>query len=64
MPGTVIEVKIEEGKKVEKGDAMFILSAMKMEMVVQSPISGLVKKIFVSKDSRIEGNDLLVEIDE
>lgn len=64
MPGTVIEVKIEEGKKVEKGDAMFILSAMKMEMVVQSPVSGLVKKIFVSKDSRIEGNDLLVEIDE
>lgn len=64
MPGTVIEVKIEEGKKVEKGDAMFILSAMKMEMVVQAPISGLVKKIFVSKDSRIEGNDLLVEIDD
>lgn len=64
MPGTVIEVKIEEGKKVEKGDAMFILSAMKMEMVVQAPISGLVKKIFVSKDSRIEGNDLLVEIED
>lgn len=64
MPGTVIEVKIEEGKKVEKGDAMFILSAMKMEMVVQAPVSGLVKKIFVSKDSRIEGNDLLVEIDD
>lgn len=64
MPGTVIEVKIEEGKKVEKGDAMFILSAMKMEMVVQAPISGVVKKIFVSKDSRIVGNDLLVEIEE
>lgn len=64
MPGTVIEVKIEEGKKVEKGDAMFILSAMKMEMVVQAPISGLVKKVFVSKDSRIEGNDLLVEIED
>lgn len=62
MPGTVIEVKIEEGKKVEKGDAMFILSAMKMEMVVQAPVSGVVKKLFVSKDSRIEGNDLLVEI--
>lgn len=64
MPGTVIEVKIEEGKKVEKGDAMFILSAMKMEMVVQAPVSGLVKKIYVSKDSRIEGNDLLVEIED
>lgn len=64
MPGTVIEIKIEEGKKVEKGDAMFILSAMKMEMVVQAPISGIVKKLFVSKDSRIEGNDLLVEIEE
>ncbi len=64
MPGTVIDIKIEEGKKVEKGDAMFILSAMKMEMVVQAPVAGTVKKIFVSKDSRIEGNDLLVEIEE
>ncbi|GFS64598.1 pyruvate carboxylase, mitochondrial [Trichonephila inaurata madagascariensis] len=64
MPGTVIDVKIEEGKKVQKGDAMIILSAMKMEMVVQAPVSGTVKKVHAAKDMKVEGNDLLVDIEE
>ncbi|XP_015913705.1 pyruvate carboxylase, mitochondrial [Parasteatoda tepidariorum] len=63
MPGTVIDVKIEEGKRVEKGDAMIILSAMKMEMVVQAPISGMVKKVHAANEMKVEGNDLLVEIE-
>ncbi|CAL1284614.1 unnamed protein product [Larinioides sclopetarius] len=64
MPGTVIDVKVQEGKQVNKGDAMIILSAMKMEMVVQAPVSGTVKKVHVSKDIKVEGNDLLVDIEE
>ncbi|GIY75433.1 pyruvate carboxylase, mitochondrial [Caerostris darwini] len=64
MPGTVIDVKVQEGKKVKKGDAMIILSAMKMEMVVQAPVSGTIKKVHVTKDMKIEGNDLLIEIEE
>ncbi|KAF8793654.1 Pyruvate carboxylase like protein [Argiope bruennichi] len=64
MPGTVIDVKVEEGKQVNKGDAMIILSAMKMEMVVQAPVSGKVKKVHAAKDMKVEGNDLLVDIEE
>ncbi|GIY61775.1 pyruvate carboxylase, mitochondrial [Caerostris extrusa] len=64
MPGTVIDVKVQEGKKVKKGDAMIILSAMKMEMVVQAPVSGTIKKVHVTKDMKIEGNDLLIEIED
>lgn len=63
MPGTVIDIKIEEGKHVEKGEAMIVLSAMKMEMIVQAPVSGTVKKISASIDMKVEGNDLLVEIE-
>ena len=63
MPGSVIEVKVKEGDKVEKGQPLIVLSAMKMEMIVQSPVAGTVKKILATKDMRLEGNDLIMNID-
>ena len=63
MPGTVIEVKVKVGDKVEKGANLLVLSAMKMETVVKSPVSGTVMKVEVAKGQKLEGDDLLVEID-
>lgn len=62
MPGTVIDVRVKEGDKVEKGQPLIVLSAMKMEMVVQSPVSGTVKKIIAEKDMKLAGDDLIMEI--
>lgn len=63
MPGTVIDVRVKEGDRVEKGKPLIVLSAMKMEMVVQSPVAGTVKKIFAKKDMKLEGDDLIMDID-
>lgn len=63
MPGEVIEVKVKEGDKVEKGQPLVILSAMKMEMVVQSPLSGVVKSIAGSRGMKLDGDDLLMTIE-
>lgn len=63
MPGTVIDIRVKEGDKVIKGQPLIVLSAMKMEMVVQSPITGKVKKVFATKDMKLEGDDLILEID-
>ena len=63
MPGTVIDVRVKEGDKVKKGQPLIVLSAMKMEMVVQSPVSGTIKKIVATKDMKLEGNDLVLEIE-
>lgn len=64
MPGQVIDVRVAEGDRVEKGQPLIVLSAMKMEMVVQSPTSGKVKSVHVSKDTKVEGGDLILEIEE
>ncbi|XP_031441371.2 pyruvate carboxylase, mitochondrial-like [Clupea harengus] len=66
MPGKVVEIKVKEGQKVEKGQPLCVLSAMKMETVVNSPVAGTVAKVYVSvaSDSTLEGDDLILEINE
>lgn len=63
MPGTVIDVKVKEGDKVVKGQPLIVLSAMKMEMVVQSPVSGTIKAVVAEKDMKVQGDDLIMDID-
>ncbi|XP_069500890.1 pyruvate carboxylase, mitochondrial [Ambystoma mexicanum] len=63
MPGKVIDIKVKEGGKIEKGQSLCVLSAMKMETVVNSPISGTIKKIYVKPDMHLEGDDLILEIE-
>lgn len=63
MPGEVIDIKVKEGDTVEKGQAVLVLSAMKMEMVVTAPMSGTVRLLAVSPKMKLEGDDLLMEIE-
>nr|DBA17131.1 TPA: hypothetical protein GDO54_002623 [Pyxicephalus adspersus] len=63
MPGKVIDIKVKEGEKIEKGQPLCVLSAMKMETLVNSPVTGTVKKIYVKTDMHLEGEDLLIEIE-
>ncbi|XP_034475724.1 pyruvate carboxylase, mitochondrial-like isoform X2 [Drosophila innubila] len=63
MPGDVIDIRVEVGDRVEKGHPLVVLSAMKMEMVVQSPISGVVKKLEITKGMKLEGDDLIMIIE-
>ncbi|CAL5223603.1 g6142 [Coccomyxa viridis] len=64
MGGEVIEVKVKPGSKVKAGQAMVVLSAMKMETSVSSPVNGTVKHVAVSKGDQIEGGDLVVSVEE
>uniref|UniRef100_A0A4W4E7M5 Pyruvate carboxylase n=1 Tax=Electrophorus electricus TaxID=8005 RepID=A0A4W4E7M5_ELEEL len=58
------QVKVKQGQTVEKGQPLCVLSAMKMETVVNSPLSGTVAKVYVNVDSSLEGDDLILEIAE
>uniref|UniRef100_A0AAQ5WZL9 Pyruvate carboxylase n=1 Tax=Amphiprion ocellaris TaxID=80972 RepID=A0AAQ5WZL9_AMPOC len=50
--------------KVEKGQPLCVLSAMKMETVVNSPMAGTIKAVHVTADASLEGDDLILEIEE
>jgi len=62
MPGLVIKIMVEEGQKVNKGEKVVIVEAMKMENALQSPIDGLVKSIAVREGQAVEKDTFLLEI--
>ena len=64
MPGKVVAVRVQEGAEVQKGDPLVVLSAMKMETNVTAPVAGIVKSISVVPNMQVEGNDLLVTIEQ
>ena len=43
VPGVVDEVKASAGDKIEKGQVVIVLEAMKMKMPVASPEAGIIK---------------------
>lgn len=61
MPGLVLNVMVEEGQEVNKGDNLLVLEAMKMENIIKSPSSGNVKKIRVNKGDKVEKNEILIQ---
>jgi pyruvate carboxylase len=63
MPGTVIKVICEKGKKVDKGDYLLITEAMKMETTIQAPFAGVIKDIHVNNGEAIAVDDLLIEFE-
>jgi len=64
MKGDVVVVKVKPGDHVETGQVVAVISAMKMEMAVQSQINGVVRATHVEVGDKIDPEDLLVEIEE
>lgn len=63
MPGLVLDILVEPGQAVNKGDNLLILEAMKMENIIKASGSGVVKSIQVNKKDAVEKNQLLIEME-
>lgn len=61
MPGMVLNVLVQEGAEVKKGDALIVLEAMKMENILKSPSDGIIKKIIANKGKAVEKNEVLIQ---
>lgn len=62
MPGTIVEVLVQVGAKVNPGDPLLIAEAMKMETEIQAPIAGTVTAVHVIKGDNVNPDETLLEI--
>lgn len=61
MPGLVLDILVEEGQEIKKGDQLAILEAMKMENVLKAAGDGTIKSIEVIKGDSVEKNQILIK---
>ncbi|NOQ23389.1 MAG: biotin/lipoyl-binding protein [Candidatus Aegiribacteria sp.] len=62
IPGTIIEIKVSEGDRVEAGAVLLLLDAMKMHNEICSGKGGLIGKIHVSPGDSVQKDQLLVNL--
>ena len=61
LPGVVLDIKVNVGDVVKKGDVVIVLEAMKMENNINADRDGKITAIPVSKgESVLEGTDLII----
>jgi biotin carboxyl carrier protein len=63
MPGLVVNVLVQPGDVVAKGDGLVVLEAMKMENILKSPDDVVIKSIEIEKSQTVEKNQLLIKFE-
>ena len=63
IQGQVTNIKVKVGDKVQKGDVLIIVEAMKLENEVVSPFEGQVAEILVTKGQNVKAKDVIVTIE-
>ena len=62
MQGTVVKIAVSEGDRVEKGDLVFVLEAMKMEQPLTAHKSGVISKLIVEIGETVASGTALCQI--
>ncbi|MBK7875845.1 MAG: acetyl-CoA carboxylase biotin carboxyl carrier protein subunit [Planctomycetes bacterium] len=62
MPGVVVEVLVQPGGRVAKGAPLLILSAMKMQNEIGSPVDGVVKELYVAPGQAVAAGAKLLAL--
>lgn len=62
MPGTILRVSVTEGQKVQRGDVLCVLEAMKMENEIVAPSNGTISSINISSNQAVDSGNLLMII--
>ena len=60
MPGLVVDILVNEGQQIKKGDTVIVLEAMKMENSLKAIADATVKKVVAVKGAAVEKNEVLV----
>ncbi|MDG3014035.1 pyruvate carboxylase [Speluncibacter jeojiensis] len=58
----VVTLVVDEGQRVEAGESIGTIEAMKMEAAITAPRAGTVTRVAISPVAQVEGGDLLVVV--
>lgn len=62
MPGTILDIKVNQGDTISKNQLVIVLEAMKMENEIVSPYAGKVASINVTKGATVNSGDVLLSV--
>jgi biotin carboxyl carrier protein len=63
MPGKVVRLLVKTGDKVEAGQGLLVVEAMKMQNEVRSPKTGTVERLLANEGQAVNAGDILAWID-
>ena len=63
MPATVVAINTAPGDAVSEGDTLIVLEAMKMELPIKAPKSGVVKAVHCAKGDLVQPGVVLLELE-
>ncbi len=62
LPGTVLAVHVEPGQRVQEGDLLMVVEAMKMEHKIIADLDATVAAISFAAGDRVDAGDVLLEL--
>jgi acetyl-CoA carboxylase biotin carboxyl carrier protein len=64
MAGTIVEIRVHVGDRVNAGDEVVVLESMKMEMPIASLVDGTVSEVRVQAGDVVQEDDVLIVLDD
>ncbi|NBQ25262.1 MAG: pyruvate carboxylase, partial [Verrucomicrobia bacterium] len=62
IPGLIAEVHVRVGQKVQKGERLIMMEAMKMQTSINAPADGTISNLAVAFGDHVEIKDLLIQL--
>ena len=63
ISGIVVKVLVQAGQKIQPGDRLLVLEAMKMETNITAPVAGTVAKVNANQGDSVQSGQVLVEFE-
>ncbi|WP_374353396.1 biotin carboxylase N-terminal domain-containing protein [Limnohabitans sp.] len=63
MPGLLVDVAVQPGQKVQAGERVAVIEAMKMENILFAAQDGVVKKVVAAKGESLSVDQVIVEFE-
>lgn len=62
-PSVVVSIPVQPGDHVEAGECVAVVEAMKMEMQISAPVSGVIRKVMAIPNVQVSSGEPLLQID-